>query len=194
MRRKAIVGVGFLALSMLILGCPKKAPVTPAEDMTTRTTTVPPPAAQEITRPASPASTADRTENPLDKDLESVNQYVMAQGLIGDVFFDFDRYELRADARERLAKNAEWLRQNPHFVLTLEGHCDERDTSEYNLALGERRANATRDYLQSLGVNGARMRTISYGEERPFCGESHEGCWQQNRRAHFVITGRTSAG
>jgi peptidoglycan-associated lipoprotein len=194
MSRKSIAGVGVLALSMLILGCPKKAPTTPAEDLTTRTTTVPPPSAQEITRPDAAASTTDPVESPLDKDLQSVNQYVAGQGLIGDVFFDFDRYELRADARERLAKNAEWLRQNRQFVLTIEGHCDERDTNEYNLALGERRANATRDYLQSLGVPAERLRTISYGEERPFCSESHEGCWQQNRRAHFVITGRTSVG
>jgi peptidoglycan-associated lipoprotein len=192
MSGKTIASVGVIALSMLILGCPKKAPVTPAEDLTTTTTTVPPPAAQEITRPDSTAA-ADTTENPLSKDLESVNRYLMAQGLIGDVFFDFDRYELRPEARERLAKNADWLKANPQFVLTIEGHCDERDTNEYNLALGERRANAARDYLGSLGVK-SRMTTISYGEERPFCTESHEGCWQQNRRAHFVITGRTSVG
>ncbi len=89
--------------------------------------------------------------------------------MIGDVFFDFDQSELRADARDRLAKNAEFLAAHPQFTVTIEGHCDERGTNEYNLALGDRRAAAARDYLQSLGVAADRLRTISYGEERPFC-------------------------
>ena len=119
---------------------------------------------------------------------------MQAQGLVGDVFFDYDRAELKPEARERLAKNAQWLNANPQFLVTLEGHCDERGTNEYNLALGDRRAGAARDYLQSLGVNTGRLKTISYGEERPFCTEHDESCYSQNRRAHFMITGRANAG
>jgi peptidoglycan-associated lipoprotein len=118
----------------------------------------------------------------------------MAQGLLGDVYFDFDQYELRADARDRLARNAEFLKSHPEFQVRIEGHCDERGTNEYNLALGERRAAAARDYLVSLGVPASKLQTISYGEERPQCTSGDEGCWQQNRRAHFVVTGRANVG
>jgi peptidoglycan-associated lipoprotein len=82
------------------------------------------------------------------------------------------------------------MRDHGDILFTIEGHCDERGTNEYNIALGQRRASAAKDYIVSLGVEDSRLRTISYGEERPFCTESNEGCWQQNRRAHFVATGR----
>lgn len=113
------------------------------------------------------------------------------RGLLGDVYFDFDRAELKAEARERLSRNADFLKSRPEFLVTVEGHCDERGTNEYNLALGDRRATATRDYLVSLGVAASRIKIISYGEERPVCRDSNEGCWWQNRRSHFVVTGRT---
>ena len=191
MKRNAIL-VGVVALSVFFWGCPKKAPKTPAEDLTKTTSTAPQP--EEVTAAPAPPSGADRTPDPLSGDLAQVNAYAQSQGLIGDVFFDFDQYDLRSDARERLAKNAQWLAAHPEFTVTLEGHCDERGTNEYNLALGDRRAAAARDYLQSLGVTANRMRTISYGEERPFCTQSEENCWSQNRRAHFVITGRSKVG
>jgi len=191
MKRKSIV-LGLVVLSTLFWGCPKKAPKTPADDLTKTTSTAPTP--EEVTAAPAPPSSADRTPDPLSGDLAQVNAYASAQGLIGDVFFDFDQADLRSDARERLAKNAQWLAAHPEFTLTLEGHCDERGTNEYNLALGERRASAARDYLQSLGVAANRLRTISYGEERPFCTQSDESCWSQNRRAHFVITGRAKVG
>ena len=127
-------------------------------------------------------------------DIAKLNEYLRSQGLLGDVYFDYDRAELREDARERLTKNAEWLRSHSQFEVTIEGHCDERGTNEYNLALGERRAGAARDYMTSLGVNVARLRSISYGEERPQCTASAESCWAMNRRAHFIVTGRGNAG
>jgi peptidoglycan-associated lipoprotein len=122
--------------------------------------------------------------------VEELNRYLRDQGLIDDVYFDFDRSELRPEATEQLARNADWLRGNPGYVATIEGHCDERGTNEYNLALGERRANAAKSYLVSLGIDGGRLTTISYGEERPVCTESTESCWQRNRRAHFVVSPR----
>ncbi len=108
--------------------------------------------------------------------------------------FDYDQFELRQDARDRLAQNARFLTSHPEFILTIEGHADERGTNDYNLALGDRRASAAREYLSTLGVAANRLRTVSYGEERPFCGETTEACWSQNRRAHFTITGRTNVG
>jgi peptidoglycan-associated lipoprotein len=105
---------------------------------------------------------------------------------LGDVFYDFDRSELRADAVEQLKTNANWIQANTANNVIIEGHCDERGTSEYNLALGERRANSARDYIVNLGVAPARLKTVSYGEEKPFADGHNEEAWAQNRRAHFV--------
>ena len=103
-----------------------------------------------------------------------------------DVFFEFDRYDLAADARTVLRANADWLKGNPAVRVELEGHCDERGPNEYNLALGAKRAQAASEYLATLGVAAERLSTISYGEEIPVCKEANEACWKQNRRARFV--------
>lgn len=104
-----------------------------------------------------------------------------------EVYFDFDKYDLRQDARETLKANADWLKANPAARVEIEGHCDERGTNEYNLALGAKRAQAAKDYLVTLGLSAARLSTISYGQELPVCREHTEDCWQKNRRARFVI-------
>lgn len=105
---------------------------------------------------------------------------------VKDAFFDFNKSDIRADARDALTKTAEFLRSYPQVRVTIEGHCDERGSTEYNLGLGERRAQAAKNYLISLGIQAERMETVSWGKERPFCSEHTEVCWQQNRRAHFV--------
>jgi peptidoglycan-associated lipoprotein len=102
------------------------------------------------------------------------------------VNFDFDKSAIRPDAARTLDASADWLKSNPSAIVLIEGHCDERGTNEYNLALGERRAKAAHDYLLRQGVAATRIVTISYGEERPGCMERNETCWQQNRRAHFL--------
>jgi len=107
-----------------------------------------------------------------------------------DIHFDFDKYNIRDDAKEILRRNADWLKKNPAVKIQIEGHCDERGTNEYNLALGDRRAKATRDYLVSLGINPERISTISYGEERPLDSGHNEEAWAKNRRAHFVIVSK----
>jgi peptidoglycan-associated lipoprotein len=108
---------------------------------------------------------------------------------VGDtVHFDYDKYDLKDNDRTVLQKQAAWLQQYPSVRVTIEGHCDERGTREYNLALGARRANAVKEYLVSLGVSAARVDTISYGKERPVCTESTEDCWAQNRRGVTTIT------
>jgi len=104
-----------------------------------------------------------------------------------DAFFDFDRSDIRPDARDALAKTAQFLRSYSQIKVTVEGHCDERGSTEYNLGLGERRAQAARQFLTSLGVAPERMETVSFGKEKPFCLAHDEDCWQQNRRAHFVM-------
>ena len=187
MNRKSLlmVWIGALSLSLLFVGCPKKkpAPAPVVEEPA-------PEPAEEVVAPT-PPPVKDETPDPFSEDIETANREAYTQGLLGDVYFDFDRFELKADARERLAKNAEFMKAYPDFVFRIEGHCDERGTAEYNLALGERRANTAKEYLVSLGIAASRLQTVSYGEERPQCTESGESCWWRNRRDHFVITGRS---
>ncbi len=111
----------------------------------------------------------------------------METSMLQDAFFDFDQFTIREDAKLTLGKNVQWSRSNPNSRIQIEGHADVRGTNEYNLTLGERRAQATKRYLVALGVNADRISIISYGEERPFCKEAREGCYQKNRRAHFVV-------
>jgi len=106
---------------------------------------------------------------------------------VKDAYFDYDKYNIRDDARVSLQGNARALAARPGIRFTIEGHCDERGSEKYNLALGDRRANAAKEFLVNQGVSGERVDTISYGKERPVCSEHNEDCWQKNRRAHFVI-------
>jgi peptidoglycan-associated lipoprotein len=106
------------------------------------------------------------------------------------VYFDFDQSIIRDDARAALAKNAEFLKRWPSTRINVEGHCDERGTAEYNLGLGDRRANAVKAYLVSLGIGADRITVASRGKESPVCTESNEACWQQNRRGHSVFTAK----
>jgi len=188
------------ALLVLLYGCPKKKPATPPADLNVETTTVPaPPANPTPTQEVKPQPVApevkDQTEDPLmSADLQVVNSELQRRGFSPDIYFDYDESNLSDDTRDKLSRNADLLKATPQLSLTLEGHADSRGTSEYNLALGERRANAVRDYLTSLGVAANRMRTISYGKERPVCTEEVESCWSQNRRAHMVVTGRANVG
>ena len=109
------------------------------------------------------------------------------KSIFKDVLFDYDKYEIRPDAREGLNAIAAYLGKNKGINIVIEGHCDERGTNEYNLALGEKRAKSAKNYLSSLGVSPDRMIVITFGEEKPVCTDQSESCWQQNRRAHFVI-------
>jgi peptidoglycan-associated lipoprotein len=106
---------------------------------------------------------------------------------VKDAFYDFDKSELRQDARDALTKDAEFLRSYPQARISIEGHCDERGSTEYNLGLGQRRAEAAKNFLISLGISADRLTTVSWGKERPFCTEHTEECWQQNRRVHLAL-------
>ena len=176
--------LALLTAALILPGCAKKAP-PPAP---------PPPPPPEVAPPPPPPppplTAEDPKEEPPPPSITELQSNAEREGLLGDVFFAFDKYDLRSDARQRLEKNAMFMKENPDLVFTIEGHCDERGTNEYNLALGQRRSSAALDFLDSLGVGRDRFKTISYGEERPFCTESSEACWQKNRRARFVISGR----
>jgi peptidoglycan-associated lipoprotein len=128
------------------------------------------------TSPAFPA-------RPSPRDFEFVADLV-------DIHFDFDRYDVRTVDRKVLETTATWLKARPGQVLLIEGHTDERGTEEYNLALGERRAKSTMNYLVSQGVQADRINVVTYGEQRPTCPERNESCWAKNRRAHFMVKGR----
>jgi peptidoglycan-associated lipoprotein len=134
-----------------------------------------------LTSAQSPSSQKSSLENHQDGTLGQ------GDGPLGDIHFDFDRYDLSTDAKAILQRHANWLKTNPQVSVQVEGHGDDRGTNEYNLALGAKRAENVKRYLADLGITAARMSTISYGEELPLCREPNEMCWAKNRRAHFVV-------
>jgi peptidoglycan-associated lipoprotein len=109
---------------------------------------------------------------------------------LDDAYFDYDKSTVRADAQSVMQKNADWLKRWSSTQISIEGHCDERGSAAYNLGLGSRRATAVKDYLVNLGVPASRITIVSKGKEQPFCAQADESCWQQNRRGHFMITGK----
>jgi peptidoglycan-associated lipoprotein len=124
------------------------------------------------------ATVVQQTSNLTEEELFTQN--------VKDIFFDYDKYDVRTSDQSSIQADAQFLQQHPNIHITIEGHCDERGSTEYNLALGTNRADAVKNALIQAGVAGNRIKTISYGKEKPFCSESNETCWQQNRRGHFV--------
>ena len=168
LRRQLFVFL-LIGLFVLALGaCAKK-----------QTAKVEPPPPVEVTEP--PA------EPPVEEVEEIPEEPVIKMPVVNDVFFEFDKSNITDESKRTLAENARQLKDASMVAIVIEGHCDERGTNAYNLALGERRAKAAKDYLVTLGVDGTRITTISYGEERPFDTGHDEAAWAKNRRAHFVI-------
>ena len=178
------------ALAVAAAGCHKKvpqaapAPPPPPPPAAPRTPPPPPPPPPPVAAPA---------PRPLSEEevfsRKSVDQ-LNAEKPMDDVFFDLDKSEVRDDAKPVLQRDADWMKKWGSVQVTLEGHCDSRGSSEYNLGLGSRRATAVKAYLVNLGVPAGRVTVVSKGKEQPFCNDENEGCWQQNRRGHFVITGK----
>jgi peptidoglycan-associated lipoprotein len=156
-------------------------PVTPTQS-TTYTITASGPGGS-----ATATAHVDVNAAPPEQPAPSASESELFEQNVRDAFFDLDKSEIRSDARDALTKDAEFLRSYPDIRISLEGHCDERGSTEYNLGLGQRRAEAAKNYLVSLGITANRIDTVSWGKERPFCTEHGEPCWQQNRRAHFVM-------
>ncbi|HKT12089.1 MAG TPA: peptidoglycan-associated lipoprotein Pal [Terriglobia bacterium] len=117
----------------------------------------------------------------------AVSEQTLFEQNIKDAFFDYNKSDIRSDAQQALTADASFLKEHPSINFTIEGHCDERGSEEYNLGLGDRRANAAKSFLVNLGISASRITTISYGKDRPFCTDSNEDCWQKNRRAHLVM-------
>ena len=155
--------------------------VTPTDSTTYHLTAKGPGGAQEAT-----ARVTVTTPPPPPPPKPSATEEELFAQNVRDIFFDYDKYDIRADQAGAVQADAQFLNQHSHINFTVEGHCDERGSTEYNLALGDNRANAVKNAMVQAGVSASRIKTISYGKEKPFCTESNEQCWQQNRRGHFV--------
>lgn len=201
--------LGSLVLAFLLLsvaGCSKKvSPVVGSEGLAGDSSAAPDSAAQDTLAQGGSAKSdsvqgtasdgrsemgsGDSNKGALHEDSSKSMMTMSDPALVfkEDVYFDFDKWTIRGDAKEFLTGNARWLVENSNVLIQIEGHGDERGTNEYNLALGERRARSTERYLINLGVSPSRISFISYGEEKNICSEKHEDCFQSNRRAHFIV-------
>ena len=192
MKTRYMACVAITALSVLWTGCAKKV----------ASKTPPPPAPISNPAPSAPARSATQQSSPRQPVERAANTpsrmpdaatRARIQDLLNriqDAYFDYDKHTLRPDAETALRSDAQTLseivRQYPDFKLTVEGHCDERGSEEYNMALGDARAKQTREYLATMGLPGDQLRTISFGKEHPVCSDHDEDCWQKNRRAHLT--------
>ena len=186
-----------VVLGMFATACPKKPkPVTPEKVVTD---TAPPAVAMPPVTPPAAETVENKDfvqEKPIQQetlpaDIEELNRYAQSHGYIQDAFFGYDESGLSADAQSALTSSANWLKgDGKGYNLLVEGHCDERGTEQYNLALGDKRANTAKEYLATLGVDSSRIRTVSYGEERPFDPGHDETAYSKNRRAHLVLVGK----
>ena len=189
-----------LILSVVLAGCAKRPATTqaqaPAPSGAVSSTGAAPsapagPSQQPAPRAGGPAPSAPATaapQNPTASQRPAIKEFLPVPEL-KEIYFEFDKFDVRPEDAKILDSNAQWLKTNDNLVL-IEGHCDERGTNEYNLALGERRAKAAMNYLVAQGVQASRITIISYGEERPACTEHTEECWAKNRRAKFLVKPR----
>lgn len=195
MKKMSKIVLTSIALVLLIVSPACRRKVTPVVAPATNTA----PAPEVAPPPPLPEETpvqddvdfveATPTAETFPSDIEELNRYVQRQGYIRDAFYNYDEATLDDAAQAALTSSANWLkgREGAGYSLLIEGHCDERGTEQYNLALGDRRANSAKDYLVTLGVDAGRIRTVSYGEERPFEEGHDDASWAQNRRAHLVL-------
>ena len=175
---RSVVFCFVLSAFAALAGCSSK---TAQPDVPTTASASPP--AETTKQPAAPSSST----SSLDALKRGDSTATPASSPLQEVYFDFDSYDLRPDARDVLKTDGQWLKANPAAQIQIEGHCDERGTGEYNLALGSKRAQSVKDYLVTLGTDAGRLSTISYGSELPVCKEHSGDCWQKNRRVKFVI-------
>jgi len=205
MKRKSyIVSVIFvLCIGLILMGCPKKTVVKDEPSAKAEATKIEAERlAKEKEREAKEKEAMEAARSKEEQAKREFERSLVAKrtpGIEGEVFessllkpihFDYDKYDIRPVDTEILKGNSAFLKKFPNMKIQIEGHCDERGTNEYNLALGERRANSTKKYLISLGIAAARISTISYGEEKPLDPAHNEEAWGKNRRAHFVITAK----
>jgi|SRR6185369_2405537 len=185
-----------VVLGLFAMACPKKPKpvVTPQVVADTAPPVVPEPPKPPVETKVENKDFVQETpiqRETLPADIEELNRYAQSHGYIQDAYFGYDESGLSADAQAALTSSANWLKgDGKGYNLLVEGHCDERGTEQYNLALGDKRANTAKEYLATLGVDGSRIRTVSYGEERPFDPGHDDAAWAKNRRAHLVLVGK----
>jgi peptidoglycan-associated lipoprotein len=189
---RALCACAALILALSITACARRPSVTQAAapPPTAAVATAPAPAPAAVAPAPAPAAAAPEPAAPAPAAAVTARpapQEFAPDAALPDVFFDFDKSVIRPDAAKILRTSAEWLNARPGHAVLIEGHCDERGTDEYNLALGDRRARATQDFLLAHGVAARRITVISYGEQRPQCTAQNEECWSRNRRAHFLV-------
>ena len=187
-KKSLVVTVLILCIGLVMMGCPKKTVVK--EEPSVKTGEAAKPEAERAAKEKE-AKTKEQFEKSLVAErTPGIEGQVFESSLLKDIHFNFDKYDIRPGDAAILKENAALLKKFPNVKVQIEGHCDERGTVEYNLALGERRANRTKDYLVSLGISTARISTISYGKEKPLDPGHNEEAWANNRRAHTIITAK----
>jgi len=193
MNRISAALIASLAFLIMIQGCNRKvgstAVINDGAAMSSTTAPAVPPATQS---PRDLMEAIPPVSNPSQVPMQTAMGVPKKAMQFQDVFFDYDKALLRQEIRSKLEADAKMLKEHPEMKTTIEGHCDERGSGEYNLVLGNRRAEAVKRYLINLGVEPSQLSTISYGKEKPFCSEHNEACYQENRRAHFVGSGEAN--
>jgi peptidoglycan-associated lipoprotein len=189
-RAAQVTLMSVLLAGLMITGCARRPATVAASAAAPAAAPSPAPAPAPSVPSAAPAPPAPAPAAAPAPAPRPVPKEFMAVAALKEVYFDFDKYDIRPEDAKTLGANATWLKSNGDNLVLIEGHCDERGTNEYNLALGERRAKATMNYLVSQGIQANRITIISYGEERPVCTEKTEACWAKNRRANFLVKPR----
>jgi len=194
-RKSFIITILILCIGLILMGCPKKTVVKDEPSVKKEESAAAKAEAERIAREREARAREEATKKELEKSLVAkkepgIEGVVFESSLLKDIYFDFDRYDVRPEDAPILKENAVLLKKYPNVKIQIEGHCDERGTIEYNLALGERRANSTKNYLVTLGISPERISIISYGEEKPFDPGHGEEAWAKNRRAHTIITAK----
>jgi peptidoglycan-associated lipoprotein len=184
---KRIIVLMLLSMGLFVIGCAERKVAQPVKPELQQQQAVTPKETAEKKGLIKPEERITEQQLAKIETKEERPKYKEEGGLFEDIYFDYDKYDVRSDAKAVLQNVASWLLKNTPAKFLIEGHCDERGTSEYNLALGDRRARAVRDYLVALGIASDRVETISYGEEKPVCTEITDECWAKNRRAHFIV-------
>jgi peptidoglycan-associated lipoprotein len=189
-KKSFIITILILCIGLIMVGCPKKTVVKEEPSVKKEEAAKIEAAKKEEAAKREEAARKELEKSLVAKKEPGIEGVVFESSLLKDIHFDFDKYDIRPEDAGILKQNAEVLKKYHKVKIQIEGHCDERGTNEYNLALGERRANSTKRYLLSLGVSPERISTISYGEERPLDPGHNEEAWTKNRRAHTIITAK----
>jgi len=194
-KKSFMIIIFFLCIGLVLMGCPKKTVMKDEPSVKKEESAAAKAEAERIAKEREAKVREETTKKELEKSLVAkkepgIEGVVFESSLLKDIYFDFDKYDIRPADAAILKENAVLLKKYTSIKIQIEGHCDERGTSEYNLALGERRANSTKNYLISLGVSPERISAISYGEEKPIDPGHNEEAWGKNRRAHTIITSK----